>query len=146
MIWLTKRSKQRSGEIRRVAGSVARQNKTHSQGPCPTCRIHQRSFLSTPPERGSPLSRPRLPLGLLPSVVMIRNTGRKEPVSPDQHQEFLKMPDGLGKSLKTPPRHLYLKNPPTPPHAPGRVSAAGNLSIRGEPPWKILPPPGAYSW
>ncbi len=37
-------------------GAVARQIKTHSQGPCPTCRIPQGSFLSTPQERRSPLS------------------------------------------------------------------------------------------
>ena len=62
-------------------------------------------------DRRSPLSGPRLPLGCLPSVVKIRNTGRKEPVCPDEPQR--RLPD-LGKSLKQPPLHLYPENPPNP--------------------------------
>jgi len=45
------------------------------------------------------------------SVVKIRNTGREEPVCPDEPQKSL--PD-LGKSLKAPPLHLYPENPPKP--------------------------------
>ena len=41
-------------------------------------------------------------LGCLPSVVKIRNTGRKELVCPDEPQKSLTL---LAKSLKTRPPH-----------------------------------------
>ena len=43
--------------------------------------------------------------------VKIRNTGREEPVCPDEPQKCLTV---LAKSLKTRPPHLYPENPPNP--------------------------------
>jgi len=54
----------------------------------------------------------RLFLGWLSSVVKIGNTGREEPVCPDEPKKSL--PD-LGKSLKAPPLHLYPEKPPETP-------------------------------
>jgi hypothetical protein len=45
----------------------------------------------------------------LSPVVKIRNWGKEKPVGPDKPQKSL--PD-LGKSLKAPSLHLYLKIPP----------------------------------
>jgi hypothetical protein len=62
-------------------------------------------------DRRSLLSGLRLPLGCLPSVVKIRNAGRKEPVCPDEPQNRL---TSLARSLKAPPLHLYPETPPNP--------------------------------
>ena len=102
-------------------GAVARQVKTDSQGPCPTgsepgrLRASQKrpgSFLSTPPERRSPSSGPRLLLGRLPSVVSKDGSRRrKEPVC---LYELQNGPRTLAEGLKTSPPQIHSQIPPNP--------------------------------
>jgi hypothetical protein len=64
------------------------------------CGMRPGSILPTSPERRSPLPRPRLPLGILPSVVgKGANRGRKEPVCPEGPQNGL---SSLAEGLKMP--------------------------------------------
>jgi len=57
------------------------------------------------------LKHPPPSLGCLPTVLKIRNSGREEPVCPDDPQDRL---TSLARSLQAPPLHLYPENPPNP--------------------------------